>query len=328
MNKYIFLLVSGFCAFFMTSMADAAAIGMTQPIDKIVAIVNDSVITTRQLNNQVAQIKQRMKKSGSKEQPDPAMLRRQVLEQMINRELELQQAKQMGVQVTSEQLKQALMRIAKGNHMTLNQLYASARSQGFTRREFQQEIKTEILTNAVETQAVGRHINISQKEVNDFVHILNAKNNHGLSQYHIVDVLVPLPDSPTPEQIDKAKLVANNAVKLLRSQHDINAVLKQYSELQRHDLGWRKLAELPTPFVQPLEHMKKGMVSNPIHTANGFHILTLLNIKSDGDLSNNPKVQRQQVEKMLYDRDSQELTQNWLAQLRAQAYIKIVSDAL
>ena len=90
-------------------------------IDSIVAVVNDDVITQRELSNRIKTVTARMK-AQNVQMPDPADLRRQLLERMIVERSQLQMAKDMGVRVDDLQLDRAIQRIAEAQKLTVQQL--------------------------------------------------------------------------------------------------------------------------------------------------------------------------------------------------------------
>ncbi|OGT29976.1 MAG: hypothetical protein A3E87_09575 [Gammaproteobacteria bacterium RIFCSPHIGHO2_12_FULL_35_23] len=310
----------GLLASFTIAQAQAA-----QPLDSIAAVVNDQVITNAEINTKVNLIESQLQASNTP-MPNPAALRTQVLQQMINETLQLQMASRYHLKVSKEQLEQALQHVAEQNGLTVEELYQSAEKNGFTVASFNKELKKEILMQMVQQQAVSSRISISEEEVDDYLANL-SKNQQGNSEYDVADILITLPDSPTPEQVQQAESNALKVVQQLKQGTNFKQLAIEVSggaqALQGGDLGWRKLAELPTPFVPYAEKMKANQVAGPIRTPNGFHVIKLLGVRSVADSQGTPDEQRKQVEEMIYEREFNQALLNWIAQLRAQAYIKI-----
>ena len=293
-------------------------------INGIAAVVNDSLITNEDLNNQVNLIRVKLKKSHTAI-PSLSELREQVLQQMIGRELQLQQVKNLKIKVSKKQLDTSINKIAVQNKMTTAQLYASAAKAGFSKAGFEKEISNEILMQMVQSKEVASRISISKQEVDDYLHVLSSDHKQA-DTYHLGDILVSLPASPSPAQVQAAKAKAAKMIKELKAGADFKKLAFSSSNglhaLQGGDLGWRKMAELPTPFVSYVEKMKNGQVDGPIRTPNGFHVIKLLGVKSSG-LKGTPEEKRKQVEQMIFERQFNQALINWVAQLRAQSYIKI-----
>lgn len=317
MKKQLVRLVVAVCLSFVSVAA------LADPFNGIAAVVNKSVITQDDLNNQVAMVKERLQQHHV-QLPSEMVLKQQVLQQLIDRELQLQQAERAGIKVSPTQVDTAIKRIAEQNHLSVAQLYQSSEQDGYTKKSFRAEVSKEILMQLIQNHEVAARISISKQEVEDYLSIL-AHSHRQLTEYHLGDILLALPESPSPAQVAKAEKKAQTVVAQLK--HGANfeklAVANSSGEeaLKGGDLGWRKLAELPTPFVKDAESMKVGQVAGPIRTPNGFHVIKLLGMRHAG-LKGTRAEQEKQVEQMIFERQFNQQLLNWIAQLRAQAYIK------
>ncbi len=252
-------------------------------LDSVVAVANDDVITQAQLIQQVTFVKQNLTKQQIP-LPSDKVLRKQVLEHMISFSLQKQLAEKYGMKVTDADVDRALQSIAEGQKMSLEQLRAAAAADGVDFNDFRQQIHEQILIQHVQQSALQDKIKVSDQEIDDYLRVLKAQ----LMQpkvYHIQDILIALPESPTSEQIQAAKQRAENLMQSLRqgANFDQLAVAESAGEeaLQRGDLGWRRLAELPTIFVEPVKNKQKGDLIGPIRADNGFHILKIADMRGD-----------------------------------------------
>ncbi len=317
MKKYFIRLVAVlFCLVSVSAMADS--------FNSIAAVVNNNVITQDDLNSQLAMIKKRLE-HRSVQLPSDTILKQQVLQQLIDRELQLQQAQRLGIKVTSAQIDTAIKRIAAQNHLSVAQLYKSSEQDGYTKASFRSEVGKEILMQLVQGREVAARISISKQEVDDYLGVL-ASSHRQLTEYRLGDILISLPESPSPTQVEAAQNKAKAVVEKLKKGGNFEKLALANSSgqqaLQGGNLGWRKLAELPTPFVKDAESMKVGQVAGPIRTPNGFHVIKVLGIRHSG-LKGSHAEQEKQVEQMIFEREFSQQLMNWIAQLRAQAYIKV-----
>jgi peptidyl-prolyl cis-trans isomerase SurA len=321
MKKLIshFFLRTGLVLFGLCAVCPANA--STTPINSIAAIVNNKVITAGQLNQQTALFKSRYHGKPNT-LPSNTVLKEQILQQMINQSLQLQLAKRSGITVSSAKLNHALQNIAKENHKTLKQLYKTMESKGFSVADFRQEIRKEILTQTLQGRDVASKVNISQQQINDFL----QRNRPLKVQYHIADILIGLPSIPTPAQIQKAKNKAQHLMAQLKKGANFKRLAIANSSaktaLKGGDLGWRKLAELPSVFSTRVVSMNPNSVAGPLRAPNGFHIIKLIAIKHAA-LPKSRAAQRKQITELLFQQQFRQALITWLAQLRAQAYIKV-----
>ena len=250
-------------------------------LDSVAAIVNDDVILKSELDARVADAERQIEARHTP-LPDPAVLQKQVLDEMVTNSIELQQAKNRGIAVSDDDVNQALSRIAQRNKVTLEQLPDWLKGQGYDYERFRSDIRDQIVVQNLEQQVLADQLHITQQELEDQ---LRSDQGSGDSetQYHVAQILVATPINPTPDDITAARKKVDIIEQKLKAGTDFSAAAVAYSEgqnaLQGGDLGWRKASELPTLFAPIVTQMKPGDFSDPIQSGNGFHIVKLVEVK-------------------------------------------------
>ena len=304
----------------------------TTPINSIAAIVNSEVITTVELAKQQAFFAANLQASHT-ELPPEDVLRNQVLDQMIDQNLQLQIAKQNGIQVDDTDVTAAVKNIATKNGKTIAEMYASVRPMGLTPAAFRDEIRKELIINKLQEQQVASKITITPEEVADYLNS-NAGQSLDTIEYHLGDILVTFPSgAPTAAQINETKQKAQDILANIKKGADFQTVAVANSKgdnaLQGGDLGWRQLLQMPSVFASQAIHMQTGDVAGPIYTENGFYILKLLGTRSQDKnkaKAMTPTELKETVENLIFQRKLQERLQTWVIQLRSSAYIKILNQ--
>lgn len=249
-----------------------------QLLDKVVAIVNNGVITSSELNKQV-ELSRKQIIAQKMEVPKEPVLRKQVLQHLIDVDLQLQLAKQNGVKIDSTELNSAIERVATVNHITLSQLREEITKQGISWKEYRNNIRKEMLISRVQQKAIGTDISISNEQVEQYLKTASRTDNAALT-YHLQNIVIPLPEEPTPEQLKKAKSNAERLLNKIKKGEDFSRLAIEESSgelaLEGGDLGDRHLAELPEIFAKEVIHMKAGQVSGPLRAANGFQLIKLV----------------------------------------------------
>jgi peptidyl-prolyl cis-trans isomerase SurA len=267
---------------FNTAVADTAAAPL-EPVDKIVAVVNDDVITSTELDNRLHAIKDQLKNQSSPIPPD-ADLKKQVLDRMILASLQLQLADQNGIRVDDDTLNSTIERIAQDNKLSLPEFRSVLENEGYDFATFREDIRREILISRVQQRQVTDRIMVTEQEIDNFLATQRARGNTG-AEYHLAHILIAVPDASSSERIQAARQRAEDVLKKLRAGANFAetaiAVSDGQQALQGGDLGWRKAAELPTLFVEPVLHMKTGDISDLIRSPSGFHIIKLLEQRND-----------------------------------------------
>ena len=288
-------------------------------LDRIIAIVNNQVITSRQLSNAIQMAKRQMRLSNTPI-PNAQQLHDQALNLLINQTLQLQLAKRAGMSVSDSELENALTAIAGRNHATLSQMRNSLASQGINYRDFREQIKRQILISKVQQGAVGSKITISPQEIKAMRE--QASSSRPMS-YHLGDILITMPDSPTAKDIQKAHATAKALLIKLRSGQSFKAIAAAHSDASSSvtggDLGWKTLPELPEIFANAVQHRLAGSIVGPIQAPNGLHILKIINKRQD----KNKQISTDQIKQMIWQRKFSENLEIWMQQLRNNTYIKI-----
>ncbi|MYM40491.1 molecular chaperone SurA [Pseudoduganella sp. CY13W] len=244
-------------------------------IDSIVVVVNDDVITQRELNNRIKTVTGRMK-AQNVALPDAADLRRQLLERMIVERAQLQMAKEMGVRVDDLQLDRAIARIAEAQKMNVQDLRNQMEKDGMPYAAFREEIREEITMQRLREHEVDAKIQISDAEVDSF---LAAEKAAAAEQFelNISQIMIRIPDNATAEVIAQRRARAEEVMRQLRTGADFAKMAGTYSDssdaLQGGVVGWRQPERLPPVFAEALGKLKPGQVTPIIKSVGAFHIL-------------------------------------------------------
>jgi peptidyl-prolyl cis-trans isomerase SurA len=245
-------------------------------LDRVVAIVDESVITQREVENRISLVEIDFRQSNRR-LPDNAVLKRQVLEALINDSLLLQEASRRGIKITDSQLNQTMQRMARQNSMSLSDFRRSLIADGIDYDRYREAVRRELTIATLGRQYGQRNATISDAEVDDFIARSGADSAN--LEYLLSHILIALPDGATPEQISEAQRTAGEILSRLREGEEFDSLANTYSAgdtaLQGGDLGWRKKAEIPSLFTDAVLSMAPGEHAGPIRSASGLHIVHL-----------------------------------------------------
>lgn len=315
------------CCLFIVSLifSTAYAKASEESLDQTVAVVNDDVITSSELNRSLTSVKMQIAHENAPQLSDAA-LKKQVLDKLVNKKLQLQIARQAGISVTEDDLNKTVAHIAEQNHISVSELYQRLTTEGMSASEYRNEMRDQLTLNKLQQQEVVSHIVVSPQEVDRFMksHPWKSSSN-GEKEYRLDDILIPISDTPSPTEIQAAETRANMVFTKLKQGQDFQSVARAESgaahALEGGDLGWRKLAEIPSAFADKVATMQPKQLAGPIQTPNGFHIIRLAEVRSGGADQAAPT--RKDIENLLLQRKFEEAVQNWMSKLRSQAYISM-----
>lgn len=251
-------------------------------LDRVVAVVNKDVIVQSELDREVQRIVTDLRRRGTAT-PPPSEFERQVLEHLVVKRLQLQLADVAGINIGDDELNFTLQNIAGRNNMSLQQMRDAVVSDGSSFEEFRDEIRNEMRVTQLRQKEVISRINVSDAEIERF---LAEGGDVAAARYRLSHILIALPADPTPEQVRATQAQAQGVRDELLAGADFAstavAVSKGQQALEGGDLGWRNADELPPPFVAAVRNLAPGSVSELIPSANGFHILKLVETDAAG----------------------------------------------
>ncbi len=255
-----------------------AATAQVQPLDRVVAIVDNDVIMQSQLDQRVREVQQTIGRRGA-ELPSDDVLRTQVLERLITENLQLQMGERSGIRISDEELNQAMGTIAQRNNMTLEQFRTALAGDGLTLEDAREQIRREMVISRVRQRRIAERVQVSNQEVQNFLRSDLGKMQLS-EEYRLANILIPVPESADSATVQAAERSANETYQQLQQGADFGqlAVSRSASEnaLEGGEMGWRKAAQLPPPFDSLVQGMQVGQVTEPIRTPPGFILVKLL----------------------------------------------------
>ncbi len=247
-------------------------------IDRIVAVVDNDVITRAELDERIKQIVDQLAKQGTP-LPPRAALEKQVLERLITDRLQFQHAAQTGVRVDDAQLDKTIERIAEQNKMEVEEFRAALEADGVSYRKFREDIRKEIILARLKEREVDNRVTVTEAEIDNLLTTKSSRQEN-VDEYNLGHILVRVPEQASPEDLQKLKAKADEALKKLQDGADFGQISAGYSDapnaMEGGKLGWKKPTDLPTLFQDGLKSLKAGEVSGILRSSNGFHILKML----------------------------------------------------
>lgn len=272
-----------FFSFISLTMIATSSHAILKPLDQIVAVVNEDVITKTMLDNRVDDFRKQLELSQIS-RLEPETLKKQVLERMIRDAIQLQQAKQLGITVDDLMLNRMLEQIAKSNNMSLEIFRDTIEAQGINYARFREQTRDELIIKQLQQRVVASKISVSDQEVQQYIE-QNENLDSSRISYHLRHILIATPETASPEDIAKTKAKAELVYQSIKNGSKFEDLAIEESSgrnaLQGGDLGERKANELPQLFVDAVKNLNPGETSEPVRSASGFHLLQLISSSND-----------------------------------------------
>jgi len=245
-------------------------------VDRVVAVVNRDVITRIDLNDKIESIRQNLS-SQRMTAPPAEELEKQALDQMISESVLRQYASQIGLSIDDAQLEAALTRIAEQNGNNLADFRRRVESEGLNWRKLREEIRMQMLMSRLREREVESKITIGDDEVADY---LRRNANKPQYEYQLAHILIALPENATPEQVQAGRLRVQTVEKRIREGMEFSTAAASWSNAPDAaiggQLGWRGAGALPPQFVEMIDKLQAGQVTEIMRSPAGFHLVKLL----------------------------------------------------
>lgn len=268
------------------------------PVDRIVAVVNDEVITLHELRAGLDVAVGQLRRQGTP-LPPRDVLERQMLERLIMDKVQLQHAREIGLRVDDVQLDQTLQRIAASNKMSMAQFREALQNDGVPFAKFREDIRNEMTIARVREREVENKIAISEGEIENYLSGESGKAGAS-EEYEVAHILLRAPESASPEQIGELKAKADQVLDRAVKGENFSQLAAAYSDapdgLQGGNLGVRPLDRLPNIFSEVVVKLKPGEVAPLLRSPNGFHIVKLVAKRGGASL---PAVEQTRVRHIL-----------------------------
>jgi peptidyl-prolyl cis-trans isomerase SurA len=297
-------------------------------VDRIVAVVNDDVITLIELKGSLKPYAEKIRSLGyppEKEQELLFKVRKDMLDRLINQKIEDQEIKRSKVGISEEQIDQTIERIKETNYLTDEQIRAALAKDGLTMEEYRKQIKSEILRTRLVNLKVKSKIVITKEDVKAYYE-KHIEEYGGKQKYHLRNIIMNVPlFSGTNKKLEiKARM--DEILEKLKAGESFEVLAAKYSESSAAsdggNLGEFEFDSLSPQLQKAIEKIKPGEFTPMLDTDQGYQIFFL-----EAILSAQGKTLEEvtpEIESKLLNESIDKKYRAWIGDLRKQSVIKII----
>ena len=271
------------CALSALIFSNLIGIANARVIDKIVAVVDSGVVLASDVETRLNDLKTQAESRGNAVEINDE-LREQVLERLILEQAQVEVAKRRGLQIDDARVNETLLQIAKNRETDLLGLKNAIESEGKSFAVFREQIRRELLINAIRDREVKTRIRISDTELERFMETTGGQVSTA-PELLLSQIVVELPNRPSPDVIQQAEQKAVQIRDALLKGAPFGQMAVRYSDApeasQGGDLGWRNILELNPSFADALTEAKKNTLVGPIRSPGGFHLIAVRDRRGD-----------------------------------------------
>jgi peptidyl-prolyl cis-trans isomerase SurA len=261
--------------------APRAADTSPRSADYIVAIVNSEPITNNEVRSRMLRFEQQLAQQGQP-LPSRAEFTRQVLERLISEKAQLQLARESGIKVEDSTVDQAEQNVARQNHIDVSELRRRLAGEGLDLSQFREDLRNQLLLTRLRERELEPRVKVSDLEVDQYLRQQQQGGNGAAAQeINLAHILVTVPENATPAQIANLRAKAQRAQERARAGEDFARLAREFSDSRDTaasggQLGLRTADRYPPLFVQAVQSLPEGGVSELVRSGAGFHVLKVI----------------------------------------------------
>ncbi|MCP4106856.1 MAG: hypothetical protein GY749_15175 [Desulfobacteraceae bacterium] len=307
------------CSSFITAKAEI--------VDRIMAVVNDDIISLYDLNQMIKPYEQKIRTLGYSAEKELQMLskvRKDMLDQLIDQKLTDQETKRYGITVGEEEINNAINRIKESSYYTDEEFKEALANDGLTIEDLRNRIEEQILRSRLLNIEVKSKIVITKEDMKSYYeeHINDYK---GEKKYHLRNIILNVSSYANKEEKLAVKKKMENILSKLKAGESFEKAAGKYSESladQGGDLGLFKLDELSPQIQRSVIGLKPGQFTSILDTDPGYQVLfvqEIVNTKGKSLEEASPEIKEK-----LYNEIVDKEFQSWLEKLRKRSHIDVI----
>ncbi|HSS39658.1 MAG TPA: peptidylprolyl isomerase [Polyangia bacterium] len=304
----------------------AAPAARARVVERVAAVVGDSIVLASEVEERVAPL---LTDANQIRDPDKraarsSALRREVLDRLIDDELIVQQAAELKLSISNEQVDASIEEIKKQNNLNDDQLREALRGQGMTMAAYRADLKRQLLRFRVLNIAVGSKVNISDDEVHAYYerHMKDGTN----VQVRASHVFIAILEGTDAQVVADKQAQAQKVLERAKAGEDFAKLARESSDdaatrADGGDLGYFGKDMLPKPIEEIVFAMQVGDIRGPIRADRGFHVIKLVDRKVK-----DPKPfdeVKDDIRMQLRQKEMERQTKSYLAELRKKTLVDI-----
>ena len=318
----IFALLLCTFSFILVSRAESAEI-----VDRIVAVVNDDIITLFELNLSFKPYADKIRERGYPLEKESKVLFKtweDILNQLIEQKITDQEIKRFKISISEKEIDQTIERIKEANYYTDEDLRAALAKDGLTMEEYRKQVKEQILRKRLVNLEVTSKIVITKEDIKSYYETHSDKYG-GENKYHLRNIIMKVSSLVDEKEKLEVKARMDEVYAKLKAGQSFETMAMNYSESlasEGGDLGLFGLSELSLQLQKAIKGMKAGEFTPVLYTDQGYQILFVQEVVNT---SGKPLEEvSPEIERILFDDIVDNNFQSWLEDLRKQSHIKII----
>lgn len=308
------------CAASLLSVFLVSRPAPAEVVDRIIAIINESIITLSELNAATALATEQMSANDKKDPKKMAELKTKVLDRLMEQKLIKQSADKAGIDVSEKEIDNAVDEVKKQNNLSHESLLLALAQNGLTYKEYRESLKEQIRQVKFINKEFRSKISIQPEEIEDY-YKQHIEEYHGAPSYRAKMIFIEAADKNDKHSAERLKTI----LAALSNGDDFSEVARQYSDgnfaSAGGDLGYIKAGESDKVLEDAVSKLIPGATSGVITKPEGYYIVQLIDKKRGA-----PKPLEEvksAIHEKLFNKAMESRFSFWLSEVKKFAHIEV-----
>ncbi|MDQ6960938.1 MAG: peptidylprolyl isomerase [Mariprofundaceae bacterium] len=249
-------------------------------LDSIAVLVNNEAITCYDVTQDEKTLRKQLGQSPLNNQS--GVLRQRVMDSLILKVLQRQQARRLQITASDAEISQAMADVESNNDIPAGQLVKILKAQGMNVERYKQNLSDRILNGKLINIDVRSRLQISEESMREYYrkYLQPGKVQR---EIHLAQIFIALANDPSPKAVSEARAKMASVRAQAKMGEDFNHLAKLFSDdpaaQQGGKMGWFRPGTLPSRF-QSVMTLPQGQLSDIIRSPAGFHLMKVIGEKS------------------------------------------------
>jgi peptidyl-prolyl cis-trans isomerase SurA len=254
--------------------------------DYIVAVVNSEPITNNEVRSRMSRFERQFAQQGQGV-PPRAQFARQVLERLISEKAQLQYAREVGIKVDEALVDQAEQNVARQNQVEVAELRRRLAADGIALPQFRDELRNQLVLTRLRERELDAKVKVNDLDVDVFLREQQASGDAAAQEINLAHILVAVPETANESQIAALQAKAQRVRERARAGEDFAKLAQELSDApgaanNGGQVGLRSADRYPPLFVQAIQNLPEGGISDIVRSGAGFHVLKVIEKRKGG----------------------------------------------
>ena len=267
-------------------------INKNKSINKIVAIVNEKPITSFDLDQEIKR-NNNFGSSSKYNDYENIELKRIALQNIIVQTILFQLAERNKIEITENQVNEAIHEIANRNKISFESLKSSVIATGIKFNIYKDKIRKQLMINQLQQQMISKQVDVSEEEIKKYIKKHRKKFDREIKPIKIYDLnnfIVTLPENSSDRQ-NKIDLFKKISIAVNEKLIDFKDMVKEFSQASNSNNGGElskkiKFESIPEIYKNHVRELKNKEASKPFVVNNTLQMIYIDNLDQKKPLAN------------------------------------------